>query len=84
MSMSQERQAGPPPAPVITDTKRVNCPFIISEPDEVGNREVSFIVGPAQLETFVISPDGGKEFLKAFSGGIETADLSDLREATRS
>lgn len=79
---------GTPPAqqqqvPIIKDTKRVNCPFIISEPDADGNREISFIVGAAELETFVVSAQASVQFAQAFSGGIKTATLADVAAVTK-
>lgn len=74
-----ERPSGAPqPAPIIKDVRRANCPFVIGKPDANGNRELSFIVGPMEMETFTISPEGADEFLKGFSGGIVPADLSDI------
>lgn len=73
----------PGPAPIIKDTKRMNCPFVISGADENGNQEVSYIVGPAELETFVISPQGREEMVKAFSGGIEPVSAADIAEVAR-
>lgn len=69
-------------APIITDTKRVNCPFIIGEPDVDGNREISFIVGAAELMTFVISKQSSVQFAQAFSGGIQTATMADVAKVT--
>lgn len=74
----------PQQAPIIKDTKRLNCPFIIGGSDENGNQEISFIVGPAELETFVVSPEGQKEFVKAFSGGISPASAEDIAAVSRS
>lgn len=60
------------PAPILTDTRRLNCPITVGPKDrESGARELSFVISPLELETFVLQEDAQAYLVKEFSGGLE-------------
>jgi len=68
----------PQQMPPIKETRYINANIIVGDPDEAGNREITFPVGGLELMTFVVAPEAQKFVVKRFTGGIDIAGPGDL------
>lgn len=62
-------------APPLKNTVHTNTPISVSQQDEDGFREMSFITGPTEMETYVLQPDAQGEILKLLAAGVIDEDV---------
>ena len=54
------------------ETRYLNANFMLSDADpETGQRELTFVLGPTELMTFLVGPEAQQFIIKRLSGGLE-------------
>lgn len=74
-------EQAPQGAPPIEETRYSNTPVAIGARDEDGRRELTFVVAPLKLITFILPADLQQHMVKEFTGGIEVARPGDVPAA---
>lgn len=71
------------PAPILKETRYANANMTVSDADQDGTRELSFVTGYSlqgtpELNTFILTAEAQKFLAERFSGGITIAQPGDV------
>lgn len=67
--------------PPLEETRWVNVQIAVSDADQSGARELTFVTGPLKLTTYVLPPDAQRYIAEQFTGGITIAQPGEVPPA---